>query len=301
MPKVIKFSLPLNNKRIRFLEELKDNFVIDEVVELFHAQTLQHWLACREYTNELKQVKALEGKNQRELVQGLIKVFGVSMGQADLELVLKSMEFRQDFDGAHERYAELGDKLLQIADDRKQQYYQLIEDIKENHDSLEEIRKLLQQIVDRYFDLFSLNFIAFFSRVRDAAPLALIAVLMHEKTRCFFLRSEPIAGDTPAVVRYDPWGLNYILERINQKVSDYPEDFAKCIKECRGATDGYWKDLEAKGTKCMVLSCYSDCYVRDAGKVGGDISGRDANQKYLILDGLDYKGNSSSFVRYVVI
>ena len=58
-----------------------------------------------------------------------------------------------------------------------------------------------------------------------------------------------------------------------------------------GITDGYWKDLEPKDKKYMIISMGNGDFVRSAGVSGGDLSYEDVSNKFLIVNGIDYKSN----------
>ena len=47
-----------------------------------------------------------------------------------------------------------------------------------------------------------------------------------------------------------------------------------------GVTDGYWKDLEAKGKKYMIIRMGSGDFVRSAGLQGGDLASTDIENKF---------------------
>ncbi|WP_301861278.1 hypothetical protein, partial [uncultured Megasphaera sp.] len=61
-----------------------------------------------------------------------------------------------------------------------------------------------------------------------------------------------------------------------------------------GQTDGYWKDLAAKGRTYMIIGMNTGDYVRSAGQTGGDLSYDDIINMFVILDGIYYKSNVSS-------
>lgn len=61
-----------------------------------------------------------------------------------------------------------------------------------------------------------------------------------------------------------------------------------------GATEGYWKDLEPKGTKCLILKMEAGNFVRNASKNGEELNAEAVNKEFLILDGIDYKSNNAN-------
>ena len=52
MAKTIKFNLICNDKPIRNIDNLQDNFVIDDIIEYYHNGLLQRWLKVRGYEEE---------------------------------------------------------------------------------------------------------------------------------------------------------------------------------------------------------------------------------------------------------
>ncbi len=69
-----------------------------------------------------------------------------------------------------------------------------------------------------------------------------------------------------------------------------------------GATEGYWKDLEPEGTKCLILKMENGNFIRNAGKNGEELNAEAVNKEFLILDGIDYKSNNANHALiYLVI
>lgn len=70
----------------------------------------------------------------------------------------------------------------------------------------------------------------------------------------------------------------------------------------KGATDGYWKDLQPKGTQCLILSMEQGNLIRHIGKNTEEFNAEAVNKEFLILDGIEYKSNNDSHVLiYMVI
>lgn len=61
-----------------------------------------------------------------------------------------------------------------------------------------------------------------------------------------------------------------------------------------GETQGYWKDLEPKGKKFLILRIEDGNYIRNSSKSKEELGAKDVNGKFLILDGIDYKSNNAS-------
>ena len=79
--------------------------------------------------------------------------------------------------------------------------------------------------------------------------------------------------------------ISFRLQYTSKNIRDNLKSFA-------GVTDGYWKDVEPKGKKYMILSMEHGNYIRSAGVLGGDLDSDDINEKFVLLDGIDYKSNN---------
>jgi hypothetical protein len=66
----------------------------------------------------------------------------------------------------------------------------------------------------------------------------------------------------------------------------------KYLKTFKGDTQSYWKDIEPKDKKFMIIAMREGNFVRNAGKNGEELSAEDVNGKFPILDGIDYKSNN---------
>ena len=124
-----------------------------------------------------------------------------------------------------------------------------------------------------------------------------MCLLMNEKSREYYVPIERKTEDgvvtkdidTNADKRNIFKAISSLIERSNfsTKLGDNLIMFA-------GITDGYWKDLESKGKKFMIISMGAGDFVRSAGVSGGELSSIDVKDKFVIVDGIDYKSNSST-------
>ena len=49
MTKTIKFNLVIDGNAVRTIEDLQNNFVLDDVIKYYHNGLLKKWLQVREY------------------------------------------------------------------------------------------------------------------------------------------------------------------------------------------------------------------------------------------------------------
>ncbi len=64
-------------------------------------------------------------------------------------------------------------------------------------------------------------------------------------------------------------------------------------KSFSGKTEGYWKDLEPRHIKCLILKIESGNFIRSQGQTGEELGAEDINGRFPVLDGIDYKSNNA--------
>ena len=60
MAKTIKFNLVCDQKPVRTIEDLQNNFSIEDVLSYYHNGLLTRWLEVRGYEEELEKVKTMQ-------------------------------------------------------------------------------------------------------------------------------------------------------------------------------------------------------------------------------------------------
>ena len=85
MAKTIKFNLICDEKPIRTIEDLQNNFCIEDVLNYYNNQLLHRWLRVRGYTAELEAVSAITSDNSMDIIKELIRIFDVVSDEKQIE------------------------------------------------------------------------------------------------------------------------------------------------------------------------------------------------------------------------
>lgn len=87
-----------------------------------------------------------------------------------------------------------------------------------------------------------------------------------------------------------------IFEQICNMINkpNFIEKLEEHLCAFSGETESYWKDLEPKGKKYMIISMGNGDHVRASGVSGSDLKSEDVTNRFVILDGIDYMSNSSN-------
>ena len=77
MAKTIKFNLTCDGKPIRTLEDLRNNFSVEDVLPYYQNGLLQRWLDVRGFTDELNAVNAISSRDEIEIIKSLVKISAI--------------------------------------------------------------------------------------------------------------------------------------------------------------------------------------------------------------------------------
>lgn len=292
MAKTIKFNLICDEKPIRTIEDLQNNFSIEDVLTYYNNKLLHRWLSVRGYDAELKAVSAITTDDSIEIIKELIHIFNVETDEKKVEESIYMFQYQEERRQTYEIYKIENYNVVNIIEDYEHDYLQLVRGILMNPNDVSLIKANIAEMVSNYDWVFELNHRELFWNLMKRSPLGVMCLLMNEESRKYYL----------------PGRDNEDKKRMFQAICNLIEqsDFEKLLRgnliTFSGMTDGYWKDLEPKGKKFMIVSMEIGDFVRSAGKSGGDLTGSDIKNAFVILDGIDYKSNYSSHkLRYMEV
>ena len=291
---------------VRTVEDLRENFAVEDVLKYYENGLLHRWLEVRGYTEELRSVKEIKPGDSIEIIKEIIKIFNVETEPNKIAESVYMLEFLREDRYLCEQYKENKFRAAAIIDDYQAGYDQLVSEILDNPDDVSRIKANLELMASNYKWALDLNHRELFLNLRKKSLLAVMCLLMNDKTREYYLPVEIVNDDGFESLTEGNKKKVYDIELNTDKrmmynaICQMPEEsnFATVLGEnlhvFSGVTDGYWKDLEPKGKKFMIISMGAGDYVRSAGVIGGDMSSSDVNKSFVIVDGIDYKSNSAS-------
>lgn len=296
MAKTIKFNLICDDKPVRTIEDLQNNFSIEDVLAYYNNKLLHRWLSVRGYDSELEAVSAITSNDSLEIIKELIRIFDVVVDEKKVEegiYVLQYLDERKQLCAIYEQQKY---KVKNIIDDYEAGYNQLVEGILENPNDAAIIKANIAEIVEDYAWILKLNHRKLFYDFLPKSRLAIMCLLMNDESRKYYLPVSTTNEDGSITKDIDNnFDKRKMFDSICQTIKrpDFEQLLGENLITFSGMTDGYWKDLEPKGKKYMIISMEAHDYVRSAGDSGGDLSCDDIFNKFIIVDGVDYKCNSN--------
>lgn len=313
MAKTIKFNLICDGNPVRTIEDLQNNFSIEDVLAYYNNKLLHRWLNVRGYEKELEAVNEIKDEEPISIIKNLISIFDIEIDEKDIEEGVYILDYLDERKELYSIYDQDGFKAKSILDDYQTGYRQLIDTIIENNSDITKIKSAISEMLKEYYDIFKINHRALFYKLFHNAPIAIFVLLTFEEARDFYLPVKINVEDDEAL--YDDIDCKHTEEHetfMSDKAQMYKAICAMVVKSDNilgeyqqtfsGVTDGYWKDLEEKGKKYMILSMDSGDFVRSAGEKDGDLGSTDIKNRFVILNGIDYKSNYSSHIlRYMEV
>ena len=304
MAKTIKFNLICDGNPIRTIEDLQENFSIEDVLAYYNNKLLHRWLKVRGYDDKLQAVNEITDTKAIDIIKKLIEIFDIEADETTISQNVYMLDYLEERKELFSIYKADKFKVSSIIDDYQTGYDQLVDVILENSDDIVKIKATLLEIVENYYSIFRLNYKELFYKFYYNAPMAIFVLLTIDKARNYYL---PVKIDTKDGTQEYDINCSYNSEE-DETIADKTNMYSKTVgliptcseilgdnlKVFAGVTDGFWKDLEASGKKYMIISMQSGNYVRPTGQTGGDLNYNDVNKNFVIIDGIDYKSNSST-------
>lgn len=294
MAKTIKFNLICDEKPVRTVEDLRNNFSIEDVLAYYNNQLLHRWLRVRGYDQELESVSSVTSTEPMEIIKELIRIFDVVTNEEKVREDIYMLKYLDERKKRCAIYEQEKYNTIRIIEDYEAGYSRLVEEILDNPNDAAKIKANIAEMVSNYALILKLNHRELFYILIEKSVLAVMCLLMNEKSRNYYLPVEKTDEDGAVTLdtskNPDKEAMFKCICRMIQS-PDFETKLEGNLVSFSGYTDEYWKDLAPKGKRYMIVSIGNGDYVRAAGHSGGDLSRDDVLDKFVIVDGIDYKSN----------
>ena len=191
MAKTIKFNLNLDGQQVRCIEDLQENFCIEDIMRLYLDGLLQKWLKVRGYDEELRQVEAIKEKDS--VIVELIKIFKIETNDNVIKESLYSLEYWREREAELKKWEETGGKVEKVIVDYHKGYESLKSKVIEHKHEMAFMKATAKEISKYYYRLFKLDYTKFYYDFMGDAPLMTYAILMTPTLRDMLLKNEDIS------------------------------------------------------------------------------------------------------------
>lgn len=270
MAKTIKISLPINGQRVRTIEELQDNFVIDELLELYKQKILHKWLKSRGYEQELQQIEKIDNTDSKKLIRALAQVFGVNVDE--MELLVNSVNYQAPDKASSAQKVATSPK-QNIDSSSSSSVFDLKQKMEEYQSEIDRLTKLGQDVLTeceenkistvygeqevKSWEKLKAEMAIFCQEFAPVLDLTLYRVSRH------FVNNSPAAWCLLAAQRRwwqkaDVDGVNLCVPQlmVRERYSSYKilAPYDKFFKRINCSAYNQWTVLEERGKTCLVLA-----------------------------------------------
>lgn len=106
MAKTIKFNLICDNTPVRTIEDLQNNFSIEDVLDYYRNGLLCRWLKVRGYEEELKKVEEIRSEDSMGIIKELIRIFEIPCDPAEVEKSIYILKYKVESENENEQYKQ---------------------------------------------------------------------------------------------------------------------------------------------------------------------------------------------------
>lgn len=280
MAKTIKFNLICDGQPVRTLEDLKNNFSIEDIWDYYKNGLLCRWLSVREYDKQLADVQAIGVAEKKEVIKALIKIFGLETDEKRIEQAIAILDYVEESNLKNTEYKENAFNKKQIIEEYHQNYRDLINHMVLNKDNMAILLADATKMENEYLELFILNYYDLYMKLVNDAPKAIIALLTKEIVRSRWI------GENANEKIYNN------IKRIYGNSSSIKSALEDDIKVVTRDTQGMWDSIERPEVEVMVLYMESGTFVKNAENYYEKLGIDDVKDKFVKLNGLAYQSNS---------
>lgn len=319
MAKTIKFNLNCDGHHVRTLEDLREHFSMEDVLEYLNNGMLARWLDIRGYTAEKEQVEQITADNDRDRLWALVNIFDIDADQKEVTERAQQLDWKNRQKALSAVYRASGEGRQRILSDYFSGYKNAVETILTNLEDYGSIKSAVTDIDEHYQEAFDLQYKELIKRIYGAVwkdahmPTALLALFTRPHMRAKYLPE----ADTPSsfVMRLPTrialsWpNYKQIMEYAQDTVpKEYDYNLKPPFHVVRGESGGGDKLIQRSGQQVMVIKVESSDrnYVQVSAangenahsyyEINGMISGR-----FVLLDGLRCKLSQGDALWYMEV
>ena len=183
MAKTIKFNLSCDGYPVRTLEDLREHFSMEDMLEYLNNGMLARWLDIRGYAAEKKQVEQITADNDRDRLWALVNIFDIDADQKEVAERAQQLDWKNRQKALSAAYQASGESRQQVLDDYFAGYENAVKTILENPDDYGIIQAAVADIDEHYRAIFDKGYMQLLLDIHEVSPLGAITLLTRPHMR----------------------------------------------------------------------------------------------------------------------
>jgi hypothetical protein len=320
MTKAIKFNLMLDEKPVRNLEGLKENFNLDDLLSHYNSGVLQRWLEVRGYDEYFKKVLDIRVENELGIAEALVRIFEVANNLEEIKRAAYKYQAKREREDFLSKIESSKIKRNEVIASYHAGYNKLLNEVIEKSDDIIFAKQALIEIYSNYNQLWLVDFERIFKEFTSIGPYVIFAILMNDNYRDLIMADDNklkivqslIPGlsikspSNKAVVGSVPLGIgkgllsvliNHI-ENLEQNANHEESDvdltttpFKAYFRNTNGTK--FWEDVEA-GKELLILAMDESVVIRSSADKQKEFRAADVHLKFPKISGVEYASTNES-------
>ena len=302
MAKTIKFNLVCDGHQVRTLEDLRNHFSIEDILQYFRDKVLEKWLCVRGYNEELEAIKKITSTSPYDIIKELVSIFNIESDKDKIEYSTSIITYRESRILANQKYKEESSQSNSLYSEYFKRYEELTNDILQNPTDKNRIQAVITEIERQYSWIFNIDYRNFFYKIRDISPLAVLCLLMNQFTRKFYIFDGELPDDSLLFNRDVKEMYTWIEKRFSNE--SFIDSLGDVVVKKNNETGPRFVSLTQK--KCLVImlkkgSNYdSECAISIFSSNEDFLIPEKINGKFLLMDGLQYQSQNRNNTLYYI-
>lgn len=293
MAKTIKFNLICDHTPIRTIEDLREHFCIDDLLQYTNNGLLERWLEVRGYMEQLDKIRAIGSTDPLDIAHALIRIFDIPADEEKIRKDTFILTYQEQHAARQRAALEANISTQKTVEEYLLGYAKCVESLRSAPKDEAQIKAILETITSEYPLALAMCHRALFMEFLDASPLIIMCLLMNPQSRKYFIPLEKTASDGSQITDLIPDSDKYhmykaLCERI--RTPAYQEKLGGALKKFDGPTrNSNWENLVSPKKKILLLSMEGTAKARPAGDAYTEYTPKETQDKFIIWDGLDYR------------
>lgn len=317
MAKAIKFNLRCDGVSIRTLEDLRNHFCVQDILEYYNTGILARWLNVQGFSEEVEKLKEIDTKNNEELLIELANVLGVDIDDGSIRDAIAIIEYENNGKERYELYAKGILEESKVVDDYIRNYKDLVNQIVKKKDDFSAIKAMTAILVKNYKKLLCYDYQNLFHKMYHEAPLALLSFVVTKELRGYYIPewvatedgvecwdveekkiADPIHSRRMKNKR-EMYDMLCDLVTTEKDIRILVGDRLKCNSQ---NTSGQWSEVEPDSRKkYLIFSLQQGCKVRSLKSKDEVYTSSDINRLFVVLDGIEYSNGYNYKLLYMEV
>ena len=312
MAKTIKFNLMCDGYPCRNIEDVKEHFCIEDMLEYYESGLLKRWLEVRGFKDELAEVEAIKATEVLQITEELTRIFEVLADEEEIKEVLALINDQKSCQNTDQANGQGNYQSSTIITNYVLGYDSIVKEMMDKSTPSKVVQQHINTLATDYQPLFEKNIFSLFVSSLNNRPLACLNLLFNDHSRKFLVPRYSSIREFNSDNPYDLDYLNNIIGSFVKKKSkafqavtsaNFPFILFNSIKEetrynefkdlpmlfedqikIAVVKQNETSDIEKPGTRCLPLFFNEPAYAHL--EVNGDWLRPNDAAPYTITNGL---------------